>query len=351
VTLALERLVRAEVGTALHPLGTSSCPPSSPVSWRSGAFEKRLEDGLPDDVTKVGEALRRRTTRRHLEVHDRLIERRRDEHGLRVRLRARLRVRAGARGRTGRVGGRRDRVDGRSNNEREGINVPHISLKLVAHVLGDELRRGPVLEPDGRYTLAAGAFRRALHGRLSGSSHARKVVRRQRPLGARKLENALDLWPDSCRFGSVTILTSIGHDLEVTMSAPFIVRSVSTIHPGKADAYEPVVAEFCKIVEEREPRLLGFHIYVSEDRTSEVVVQIHPDAESMQHHLDVMGEKVRETFAFTDFQSLEIYGEPNSELKAWIERVSQGVEFTLHAVHWGGFTRLSPDSRPRTPPS
>ena len=124
------------------------------------------------------------------------------------------------------------------------------------------------------------------------------------------------------------------------MSAPFIVRSVSRIHPGKAEAYQPVAAEFCRLVEEREPRMLGFHIYVNEARTSEVVVQIHPDAESMQHHLEVMGEKVRETFAFTDFESLEIYGEPNEALKEWLERVSQGVEFSLHPVQWGDFTRL-----------
>ena len=124
------------------------------------------------------------------------------------------------------------------------------------------------------------------------------------------------------------------------MSAPFIVRSVSRIHPGKAEAYQPVAAEFCRLVEQREPRMLGFHIYVNEARTSEVVVQIHPDAESMQHHLEVMGEKVRETFAFTDLESLEIYGEPNEALKEWLERVSQGVEFSLHPVQWGGFTRL-----------
>ena len=40
----------------------------------------------------------------------------------------------------------------------------------------------------------------------------------------------------------------------------------------------------------------------------------------MQHHLEVMGEKVRETFAFTDFESLEIHGEPNDPLKEWTAR-------------------------------
>ena len=60
----------------------------------------------------------------------------------------------------------------------------------------------------------------------------------------------------------------------------------------------------------------------------------------MQHHLEVMGEKVRETFAFTDFESLEICGEPNEELKEWLAAVGQGIELTLYAAHWGGFTRL-----------
>jgi hypothetical protein len=128
---------------------------------------------------------------------------------------------------------------------------------------------------------------------------------------------------------------------EDAVSGPFIVKTVSRIHPGKAGEYRSMLQEFCRVVEENEPRLLAFHVYVSEDETSEVVVQIHPDAASMRHHLEVMGQKVRETLAFTDFESLEIYGEPDDELSEWIRRVSEGVEFRFHPVHWGGFTRLA----------
>ena len=71
------------------------------------------------------------------------------------------------------------------------------------------------------------------------------------------------------------------------MPGPFVVKTVSRIHPGKAEAYRPVVSEFCKLVEETEPRLLAFHIYVTDDQSSEVVIQIHPDAErcSRRHPL------------------------------------------------------------------
>jgi hypothetical protein len=124
------------------------------------------------------------------------------------------------------------------------------------------------------------------------------------------------------------------------MSAPFIVKTVSRIHTGKGAAYRPLAEEICRLAEEREPRLLAFHIFVNEDETSEVVIQIHPDAESMQHHLEVLGRKVRETAEYTDFESLEIYGQPNDAILEWLPRVTEGISFTLHPMQWGGFTRL-----------
>jgi hypothetical protein len=58
--------------------------------------------------------------------------------------------------------------------------------------------------------------------------------------------------------------------------------------------------------------------------------------------------KVRETFGFADFESLEIYGEPDDALEEWIARVSEGVRFSHHAMHWGGVTRLTGAESPST---
>jgi hypothetical protein len=125
------------------------------------------------------------------------------------------------------------------------------------------------------------------------------------------------------------------------MSGPFIVKTVSRIHAGKAAEYRPLVEDICDTAELQEPRLVAFHIYVTEDQTSEVVIQIHLDAESMQHHLKVLGEKVRATGDYTDFESLEIYGELNEALREWLPHVTEGIRFTHHATHWGGFTRAA----------
>ncbi len=55
----------------------------------------------------------------------------------------------------------------------------------------------------------------------------------------------------------------------------------------------------------------------------------------MQHHLDVMGDKVRETFANTDFETLEIYGALDEELKASIPRVSEADSPTIRCTGEG----------------
>ena len=58
----------------------------------------------------------------------------------------------------------------------------------------------------------------------------------------------------------------------------------------------------------------------------------------MQHHLDVMGDKVRETFAYTDFETLEIYGALDEELKASIPRVSEADSPTIRCTVGGAPT-------------
>ena len=124
------------------------------------------------------------------------------------------------------------------------------------------------------------------------------------------------------------------------MSGPFIVKTVSRIHEGSAQEYRALAEEICRLAEELEPRLLAFHIFVTEDESSEVVVQVHPDAESMQLHLQALGDKVRATADFSDFESLEIYGQLNDALREWLPHVTEGIRFTHHPTHWGGFTLL-----------
>jgi uncharacterized protein YkuJ len=118
------------------------------------------------------------------------------------------------------------------------------------------------------------------------------------------------------------------------------VISRSRIKPGKAESYAAATAQIVSDIEEQEPRLLAFNQWESEDHSSSVVVQVHPDAESFEYHLKLFGDRVRQMFDDIDVEGLEIYGPPNPFVEEFATHGVPGMPVTLHPLHTGGFTRL-----------
>jgi hypothetical protein len=124
------------------------------------------------------------------------------------------------------------------------------------------------------------------------------------------------------------------------MTGPFIVISRSRLKPGRAESYAAWCEAITAFVEENEPRLLAFNIYESEDHTSSVVVQIHPDAESMEYHLKLCADKLGEMFDYIDVDGVELYGPTSPALTEWVNHGIEGLPVTKNPVHRAGFTRL-----------
>ena len=125
------------------------------------------------------------------------------------------------------------------------------------------------------------------------------------------------------------------------MSGPFIVISRSRIKPDSAAAYSAWCADFFADVEEQEPRLLAFNLWESEDHSSSVVIQVHPDAESFEYHLKLFGERVRETFEYTEVEAVDVFGPPSPFVQEFISHGMANLPVTLHPRHQVGFTRLT----------
>ncbi len=71
------------------------------------------------------------------------------------------------------------------------------------------------------------------------------------------------------------------------------------------------------------------------------MLQVHPDAASLERHLELLGDRVRETFEFTEFVDLEVFDPPTERLTHMFESEVGGVKVTYHPTHWEGFTRLT----------
>jgi hypothetical protein len=81
---------------------------------------------------------------------------------------------------------------------------------------------------------------------------------------------------------------------ENPMSGPLIFISHSKVKPGKLEAYQTAAADAVELVESEEPRMIAFNCYASVDGTDVSTVQVHPDAESLDFHMKIFFESLRE---------------------------------------------------------
>jgi hypothetical protein len=123
----------------------------------------------------------------------------------------------------------------------------------------------------------------------------------------------------------------------------FIFIATNTVRPGRLPDERrraPVWAEF---IDRNEPRLVAFHEFLSEDATEVEYVQVHPDAQSFEDHLDVLHNAeltYQDTLEATT--AIRIYGKPTARiLSALRQSVGPDVPITVLPTHLAGFTRPS----------
>jgi hypothetical protein len=124
------------------------------------------------------------------------------------------------------------------------------------------------------------------------------------------------------------------------MSGPFVVVVKSRVKPGMSGAYDVWLETFCRLVDEREPRILGFHTYGDQKGELSTVVQVHPDAESMEFHFHAMGDQLEEMHQYLDgVESIELLGSPTDRVLKGLSQ-SQDV-LDVSPVYVAGVSRLA----------
>ena len=76
------------------------------------------------------------------------------------------------------------------------------------------------------------------------------------------------------------------------MAAPFIFIGTHAIKEGKLEEFKETALELVRLVREMEPRMIAFNFYLNEDETEATIVQVHPDADSMLHHMQVARQHI-----------------------------------------------------------
>ena len=127
------------------------------------------------------------------------------------------------------------------------------------------------------------------------------------------------------------------------MSGPFIFIATNRLREGKLAAERERARDLSSFIEANEPQLLAFNEYANEEGTEVGVVQMHPDAPSMELHMEVVAERAARAYAETldATTSIQVYGEPSDAVLEMLSRqAGAGVPMIVKRHHIGGFSRI-----------
>ena len=126
------------------------------------------------------------------------------------------------------------------------------------------------------------------------------------------------------------------------MSGPFIFIGTHRLKEGKLSEYEAAWNDLVGVVEAKEPQMISFNSYANDDGTEVAVVQVHPDAASMELHMQVVMQHITHAYEelLDETTSMQVFGELNDMTRGMMEHLAgSGVTVAGKPKALGGFTR------------
>lgn len=125
------------------------------------------------------------------------------------------------------------------------------------------------------------------------------------------------------------------------MTAPFIFVTTHTLDEGVLDEYMAQDGEFRAFLQENEPDLLDYQVFMDDDQTEVTFVFVFRDASAADHHMQIARELIGRGLEITSTSRLEVYGgSPGPVLGGVLDANAEaGVPVSIKARPLGGFSR------------
>lgn len=126
------------------------------------------------------------------------------------------------------------------------------------------------------------------------------------------------------------------------MPDPIVYIDSSQILEGKQEELKAAMKELVDFVAAKEPQLISYNFFLSEDGTRMTVVAIHPDSASMEFHMDVAGPVFRKFTEFINLSTIEVYGQVSDKVLNQLRQKAQMLGRGTVFVHnlYAGFARF-----------
>ena len=81
------------------------------------------------------------------------------------------------------------------------------------------------------------------------------------------------------------------------MATPFMLVSTFKVKEGSLEKLRDYTRRVTELMQAKEPRIIAFHCFLSEDGSEMSTVHLHPDVASMEFHMQVQRDNWEETFS------------------------------------------------------
>jgi hypothetical protein len=106
------------------------------------------------------------------------------------------------------------------------------------------------------------------------------------------------------------------------MSEQLLFIGTYAIPEGKLADFKEANKEMAEFVRDYESRLLSWKTYINADGSEATTIMIHPDSESLEHHLQVARAKISRGIHIVQTRRIDLYGDPSDRLVAQLHQMS-----------------------------
>ena len=120
----------------------------------------------------------------------------------------------------------------------------------------------------------------------------------------------------------------------MTGTGPIVYIDRSDVHREHLDELKAGVQALVAFVDEHQPQLGIYGIYLDEDALRMTVLAVHPDDASLERHLDLGGPEFKKLAPFITLRSIEVFGRPGERtaemLRQKADLLGDAGTVTLH---------------------
>ena len=126
------------------------------------------------------------------------------------------------------------------------------------------------------------------------------------------------------------------------MSDSIVYVDRSEIRAGKLTELRRAIKELVDFVDANEKWPFAYNVFINESGTQMTVVQVQPDSESLERHMEIAGPEFTKFASLLNLMTIDVYGKPSDSLR---ERLVQKAQLlgsgtvAIHELH-AGFTRF-----------